>query len=101
MTAASGSPTTAFQLAVNKRFSGGLAYQVAYTFSRRSTRTMAGSAPKAGRCRSSQTSLTPRDDLPHILTVNANYELPVGQETLLTGSHVVGYIIGGWQTTGS
>src|SRR6266498_3715934 len=47
-------------------------------------------------------SLSPAGyDLPHLLTVNANYELPIGQgKRFSSGSHAVDYIIGNWQVNG-
>jgi hypothetical protein len=40
-------------------------------------------------------------DLPHLLTVNANYELPIGRgKRFSAGSHAVDYIIGNWQMNG-
>jgi len=40
-------------------------------------------------------------DLPHILTVNTVYELPVGQgKRFSTGKHVVDSVLGNWQVNG-
>jgi hypothetical protein len=95
----------AFQLAVNKRFSGGLAYQVAYTFSKALDENdgwFGAEGKNVADPYNPRASLSPAGyDLPHILTVNANYELPVGQgKHYSTGNHVVDYVIGGWQTNG-
>src|SRR4029077_2601989 len=47
-------------------------------------------------------SLSPAGyDLPHLLTVNANYELPIGERKRFSaGNHAVDYIIGNWQVNG-
>ncbi len=47
-------------------------------------------------------SLSPAGfDLPHILTVNANYELPMGKGKRFSGgNHAVDYILGNWQVNG-
>lgn len=95
----------AFQLAVNKRFSGGLAYQVAYTYSKALDENdgwFGSEGKNVADPYNPRASLSPAGfDLPHILTVNANYELPVGRgKRYSAGNHAVDYIIGGWQTNG-
>jgi len=95
----------AFQLAVNKRFSGGLAYQVAYTFSKALDENdgwFGAEGKNVADPYNPRASLSPAGfDLPHILTVNANYELPVGPgKRFSTGHHAVDYILGNWQTNG-
>jgi hypothetical protein len=95
----------AFQLAVNKRFSGGLAYQVAYTYSKALTENdgwFGAEGKNVADPYNPRASLSPAGyDLPHILTVNSNYELPIGKgKRFSTGSHVVDNIIGDWQLNG-
>jgi len=95
----------AFQLAMNKRFSNGLAYQVAYTYSKALDENdgfFGAEGKNVADPYNPRASLSPAGyDLPHILTVNANYELPVGQgKRYSTGNHAVDYVIGGWQTNG-
>jgi hypothetical protein len=95
----------AFQLAVDKRFSGGLAYQVAYTFSKALDENdgwFGAEGKNVADPYNPRASLSPAGyDLPHLLTVNANYELPVGQgKRFSSGSHAVDYIVGNWQVNG-
>ena len=95
----------AFQLAVNKRFSGGLAYQVAYTYSKALDENdgwFGAEGKNVADPYNPRASLSPAGfDLPHILTVNANYELPVGPgKRFSSGHHAVDYILGNWQTNG-
>ena len=95
----------AFQLAVNKRFSGGLAYQVAYTYSKALDENdgwFGAEGKNVADPYNPRASLSPAGfDLPHILTVNANYELPVGPgKRFSSGNHAVDYILGNWQTNG-
>jgi len=95
----------AFQLSINKRFSGGLAYQVAYTYSKaldESDGWFGAEGKVVADPYNPRGSLSPAGyDMPHLLTVNANYELPVGQgKPFSSGSHAVDYIIGNWQVNG-
>jgi hypothetical protein len=95
----------AFQLSVDKRFSGGLAYQVAYTFSKALDENdgwFGAEGKNVADPYNPRASLSPAGfDLPHLLTVNANYELPIGQgKRFSSGSHAVDYIIGNWQVNG-
>jgi hypothetical protein len=95
----------AFQLAVDKRFTGGLAYQVAYTFSKALTENdgwFGAEGKNVADPYNPRASLSPAGyDLPHILTVNSNYEIPVGRgKRFATNNHVVDNIIGNWQLNG-
>ncbi len=95
----------AFQLSVDKRFSSGLAYQVAYTYSKALTENdgwFGAEGKNVADPYNPRGSLSPAGyDMPHLLTVNANYELPVGQgKRFSSGSHAVDYIIGNWQVNG-
>jgi hypothetical protein len=95
----------AFQLSVDKRFSGGLTYQVAYTFSKALTENdgwFGAEGKNVADPYDPRASLSPAGyDMPHLLTVNANYELPVGQgKRFSSGNHAVDYIIGNWQVNG-
>nr|WP_306459726.1 carboxypeptidase regulatory-like domain-containing protein [Edaphobacter lichenicola] len=94
----------AFQFSLNRRFNNGLAYQVAYTWSK---------AMNVGGDDLFQNTTVPTDpynpaaygnysvsgfDLTNILSVNAVYQIPVGRgQRLSTGSHVADYILGNWQ----
>ena len=95
----------AFQLSVDKRFSSGLAYQVAYTFSKALDENdgwFGAEGKNVADPYNPRASLSPAGyDLPHLLTVNANYELPVGLgKRYSTGHHAVDYIVGNWQMNG-
>jgi hypothetical protein len=95
----------AFQLSVDKRFSSGLAYQVAYTFSKALDENdgfFGAEGKNVADPYNPRASLSPAGfDLPHLLTVNANYELPFGQgKRYSTGNHAVDYIVGNWQLNG-
>ena len=95
----------AFQLSVDKRSSGGLTYQVAYTFSKALDENdgwFGAEGKNVADPYNPRASLSPAGfDLPHLLTVNANYELPIGRgKRYSTGNHVVDYIVGNWQMNG-
>jgi Carboxypeptidase regulatory-like domain len=95
----------AFQLSVDKRFSGGLSYQVAYTFSKALDENdgfFGAEGKNVADPYNPRASLSPAGfDLPHLLTVNANYELPIGRgKRFSSGNHAVDYIIGNWQVNG-
>jgi hypothetical protein len=95
----------AFQLSVDKRFSNGLAYQVAYTFSKALDENdgwFGAEGKNVADPYNPRASLSPAGfDIPHLLTVNANYELPVGRgKQYSSGNHAVDYIIGNWQVNG-
>jgi hypothetical protein len=95
----------AFQLSVNKRYSNGLAYQVAYTYSKALDENdgwFGAEGKNVADPYNPRASLSPAGfDIPHLLTLNANYELPVGRgKQLSSGNHTVDYIIGNWQLNG-
>ena len=95
----------AFQLSVDKRFSSGLAYQVAYTFSKALDENdgwFGAEGKNVADPYNPRASLSPAGyDLPHLLTVNANYELPVGLgKRYSTGHHAVDDIVGNWHMNG-
>src|SRR5207237_4127294 len=87
------------------RFSSGLAYQVAYTFSKgldENDGWFGAEGKNVADPYNPRASLSPAGyDLPHILTVNTVYELPVGQgKRFSTGKHVVDSVLGNWQVHG-
>jgi len=95
----------AFQLSVNKRFSHGLAYQVAYTFSKALDENdgwFGAEGKNVANPYYPRGSLSPAGyDIPHLLSINANYELPVGRgKQFSSGNHAVDYMIGNWQVNG-
>ena len=95
----------AFQFQLDKRFTSGLAYQVAYTFSK-SLDVSSGWFGAEGT--GIQDPYNPRGsygpsgfDLTHVLSVNAVYELPIGRgKRFSTGNHVVDSVVGNWQING-
>ncbi len=99
----------ALMLSANRRFSGGLQFQVSFTGSKYLTNT---EGPE-GRITQSQsyqirnfydTSLEKslmNDDIPRSLVMNYIYELPVGRgKRFAPGSKVADAIAGGWQVSG-
>jgi hypothetical protein len=95
----------AFQLSVNKRYSNGLAYQVAYTYSKALDENdgwFGAEGKNVADPYNPRNSLSPAGyDIPHLLTVNTNYELPFGRgKQYQTGNHAVDQIIGNWQVNG-
>jgi hypothetical protein len=95
----------AFQLTVNKRFSSGLTYQVAYTFSKALDENdgwFGAEGKNVTDPYNPRASLSPAGyDLPHIFTVNSVYQLPVGQgKRFSIGNHAVDYVLGNWQVNG-
>ena len=100
----------ALQVKLEKRFSHGLQFLVAYTWSKSIDE---GSLPGGAGELGSFTSLQdPNDyklerglstfDIPQVFQVGYTYELPIGHGKALLGkaNSVVNAIIGGWQTTG-
>jgi len=92
----------AFQLQIDKRFSGGLAYQVAYTYSKALTENdgwFGAEGKNVADPYNPRASLSPAGyNLPHILTANVVYELPLGaNKRYATSNHVVDAVIGNWQ----
>jgi hypothetical protein len=95
----------AFQLSLNKRFSRGLAYQVAYTYSKSLDENdgwFGAEGKNVADPYNPRGSLSPAGwDIPQYLTVNANYELPFGKGKQFSSSnHTVDYIVGNWQMNG-
>jgi hypothetical protein len=96
----------AFQFQLDKRFTSGLAYQVAYTYSKSIDEGSSGWFGVEG-----QSLADPYDikgsrsvsgfDLTHVLSVNTVYQIPIGQgKRFSTGNHVVDYVVGNWQVNG-
>lgn len=93
----------ALQFLWNKRFGGGLAYQVSYTYSKAIDIGSSGWYGVEGQSvqdpyHYNNDRSVSGFDLTHVLSVNVVYELPVGRgKSLSTGNRVVDYLIGGWQ----
>lgn len=95
----------AFQLSLNKRYTNGLAYQVAYTFSKDLTENdgwFGSEGKNVMNPYNPRASLSPAGfDIPQYLTVNFNYDLPVGpNKHFSTRNHAVDYLVGNWQLNG-
>lgn len=92
----------AFQFQLDKRFSNGLAYQVAYTFSKALTENdgwFGAEGKNVADPYNPRASLSPAGyNLPHILTANVVYALPFGPgKRFSTSNHVVDAVVGNWQ----
>jgi hypothetical protein len=93
----------ALQFQFNKRFSGGLAYQVAYTYSKSIDIGSSGWYGVEGQSvqdpyHYNNDRSVSGFDLTHVLSINVLYELPFGKgKKFSSGSGFVDYIIGGWQ----
>ena len=93
----------AFQSKLEKRFSKGLNFLVAYTYSK----TISDSDILAGGGPSGQTYYNRRlekalssNDVPQILAANVVYELPFGPGKAKLSSGIASRILGGWTVTG-
>jgi hypothetical protein len=95
------------QIQLQKRFSHGLNFSVAYTFSKKLT--------NAGESQVGEQNAGPMDfydlaldkslsynDLPHVLAIGYAYELPIGagKPFLNTQTPVIRQLISGWQVSG-
>ncbi len=92
----------ALQAAIEHRLSRGFVYQIAYTWSKSIDSGSSGWYGEEGfgvqnpyDLRGSRS--VSAYNLPHVFTVNGNYELPFGKGALQTRSSVLNYIIGHWQ----
>jgi hypothetical protein len=92
----------AFQFQLDKRFAGGLAYQVAYTYSK-SLDDTSGWFGSEGTVVSDpyhpRNSYGPSGfDLTHVLSVNTVFQIPIGEgKRFSTSNHAVDYVLGNWQ----
>jgi hypothetical protein len=102
------------QASLQKRFSHGLTFLLAYTFSKTIGDVDSNSGPNAGAENAifagsffqdyynpkAQRSVT-SSDIPHVVSLSYTYELPFGPgKALLNHGGVVGKIVGGWQVSG-
>ena len=96
----------AFQFLLDKRLSGGLAYKVAYTWSRSMDHGASGWYGVEGFAVQNpynvRADYSPSGfDIPHVLTLNWIWQLPFGSDRRWNpGSKVANAIIGGWQFNG-
>lgn len=93
----------AMQVQYERRFSKGLAYQVAYTWSKSIDIGSSGWYGVEGQSVSDPYHLN-RDrgpsgyDLTHVFSINLVYDLPIGKgRAITTGSKAADYILGNWQ----
>jgi carboxypeptidase family protein len=92
----------ALQVEVNKRYSNGLAYQVAYTYSKSIDEGSSGWFGVEGQSLTDPYNVAGSRgpsgfDLRHTLSVNMLYQIPVGHGRYSTKNGVLDYIIGNWQ----
>ena len=94
----------AFQFSLDRRYSNGLSYGVAYTWSKSidvggdGYYGVEGGVPQDAYNPSHYDRSLSGLDLKHILSVNVLYEIPVGKgKTFSTRNGVLDYILGNWQ----
>lgn len=95
----------ALQLQVDKRYSTGLSYQVAYTFSKYIDEggdgwfgVEGGVPPDPYQPAKFGSRSVAGTDLPHVLTENTIFQIPIGKgQRWSTGSRVADYVLGNWQ----
>jgi hypothetical protein len=93
----------ALQVEVNKRYSNGLAYQVAYTYSKSIDEASSGWFGVEGQSLTDPYNVAGSRgpsgfDLRHTLSVNMLYQIPVGRgKRFSTKNGVLDYILGNWQ----
>jgi hypothetical protein len=92
----------ALQVEVNKRYSNGLAYQVAYTYSKSIDEGSSGWFGVEGQSLTDPYNVAGSRgpsgfDLRHTLSVNMLYQIPVGHGRYSTKNGVLDYILGNWQ----
>lgn len=93
----------ALQVDFDKRLKSGLAYQVAYTWSKSIDSCSSGWFGVEGQsCTDPYNPKTSRGpsgfDIPHVLSVNVVYDLPVGKSRRFsTGNTAADYVLGNWQ----
>jgi len=93
----------ALQVEVNKRYSHGLAYQVAYTYSKSIDEGSSGWFGVEGQSLTDPYNVAGSRgpsgfDLRHTLSVNMLYQIPVGRGMRFsTKNSVLDYIVGNWQ----
>ena len=93
------------QAQVNKRFAKGFSLMAAYTWSKSMNTGCDGFFNESCQMQNpydfNKERSVASSDLPHILSVNWLYELPIGPGKLVrTGRKTADYIIGGWQVNG-
>jgi hypothetical protein len=93
----------ALQIALSRRFEGGLAYQISYTWSKSIDEGSSGYFGVEGTNVQNPYNIrgdrsVSAFDLPQQFTANVNYEAPVGRgKRFSTGNRLADYALGGWQ----
>jgi hypothetical protein len=93
----------ALQVEMKKRYTGGLAYQVSYTYSKSIDEGSSGWFGVEGQSLQDPYNIRGSRgpsgfDLTHTLSVNLLYELPLGRgKRFSTGNSVLDYVVGNWQ----
>jgi hypothetical protein len=93
----------ALQVEVNKRYSNGLAYQVAYTYSKSIDEASSGWFGVEGQSLTDPYNVAGSRgpsgfDLRHTLSVNMLYQIPIGHgKRFSTKNNALDYILGNWQ----
>jgi len=93
----------ALQFEMKKRYTGGLAYQVAYTYSKSLDEGSSGQFSVEGNSAEHPYNIKldrgPSGyDLTHVLSFNAVYAIPVGKDKRFsTGRPALDYVLGNWQ----
>jgi hypothetical protein len=93
----------ALQLELGKKYGNGLAYQVAYTYSKSIDEGSSGWFGVEGQSLTDPYNVAGSRgpsgfDLRHTLSVNAVYQIPVGKGMRFsTGNRIFDYIVGNWQ----
>lgn len=92
----------ALQAELSRRFTNGLSYQVSYTYSKAMSVSdgwfgVEGSNPQDPYNVAANYGLA-GFDLPHVLSMNSLYEIPIGKgKRFSTGNNILDYIVGNWQ----
>lgn len=92
----------ALQVELNKRFTSGLSYQVSYTYSKTMSEDDGWFGVEGTGVQNPYDPAASRSvsgfDLPHVLSINSLYEIPVGPgKRFSTGNRFFDYIVGNWQ----
>ena len=95
----------ALQAEVNRRLTSGFSYQISYTYSKALSMDdgwfgVEGSTAQDPYNPAGNYSVA-GFDIPHVLSINSLYEIPIGKgKQFSTGNRVLDYIFGNWQING-
>jgi hypothetical protein len=88
------------QAALNKRFSKGLSFQMAYTYSKDIGITISTSSVLLPQYYQNRDYYTTSLDRTHHFVLGGTYELPFGPGKTMAASGVAGAVLGGWSLNG-